>query len=158
MHYQTRCLIQTAVERPRDWLTVNDFGSCRFPALEYLTLRSAAISTPSGNYSSSLPYFAPLPIALSRSSSPHSVHLAIHLRFHIIPIFERGESDSDIKWPDVTFLDELLVFRRPIELHISCFSSMTSVGHLFRQSSDIQRLLEDGKISLIEDYIPPCIS
>jgi len=111
------------------WLTKN----IQFPTLKHLILRSPIISSGPTDHFSSLPYFTPLLIALSRTSAPHSVHLSVHLRFQALPMLVRG--DPDIQWPDITFLSGFSAFRHPIELHVS----LARVGHLFEESSDATR-------------------
>ena len=99
-----------------------------------------------GNHRSSLPYFEPLLIALSRTSSPCSIHLSVYLQFQSIPISAQDD------WSDVASLDGLSVFWHPIELHIGPSLIFASIGCLFEQNSDIQRLLQDRKLTIIKEW------
>ena len=123
----------------------------QFPVLKNLILHSVIAS--SEEPFSFFPNFAPFLIASSFNSSPHSVHLSVHLRFLVLPLIRRGDS-ADLKWPDITFLDGLPVFRQPIELHlVGPRFAMARFGYLFEQSSDVQRLLADNKLTLIDDSV-----
>jgi len=140
----------TVLNMHPDTLTGTVFGNPQLPALKHFILRSSVVSLSLEDHVSSLPYLAPFLIALSRTSSPDSVHLSVHLRFHVMSLFVRDNS-LDIKWPDITLIDGLPVFRHPIELHIGPCTALGRIGPFFEQSSDIQRLLVDRRLVVIEE-------
>lgn len=110
-----------------------------------MILRSHIISIAPRAHLSSLPYVTPLLTALSRTSAPHSVSLSVHLQFRVLPVIVRG--GSDIQWPDITVLGEFSVFRHPIELHFP----LARFGYFLKRSPDIQKLVQDGKLIMLED-------